>query len=105
VAQYLVEFTRTAEREIEEIAEWIAADSLEAAGRWLDDLLAVVDRLETMPSRCPLAPENESHTEEIRQLIFGRYRVLFTIQPGRVVILHVRHGARLPLRPERAIPP
>jgi plasmid stabilization system protein ParE len=52
-----------------------------------------------MPARCPFAPENEDHTQEIRQLIFGRYRVLFTIQPGRVVILHVRHCARLPLRP------
>jgi plasmid stabilization system protein ParE len=33
-------------------------------------------------------------------MIDGRYRILFTILPGRVVILHVRHGARLPLRPE-----
>ena len=96
--QYLVDYTRTAAREIEEIEEWIAADSLEAAGRWMDGLLATVDRLERMPSRCPLAPENEEHANEIRQLIYGRYRVLFTIRPDRVVILHVRHGARLPLR-------
>jgi plasmid stabilization system protein ParE len=100
VAQYLVDFTRAAEREIEDIAEWIATDSLEASARWVDGLLTVVDRLETMPARCPLAPENDSHTAEIRQLIFGQYRVLFTIQPGRVVILHVRHGAQLPLRAE-----
>jgi toxin ParE1/3/4 len=96
VAQYLVDFTRAAEREIEGIEEWISADSPEAAGRWMGGLLDAVDRLERMPSRCPLAPENESHAEEIRQMIYGRYRILFTIQPGRVVILHVRHGARLP---------
>jgi plasmid stabilization system protein ParE len=53
-----------------------------------------------MPARYPLAPENEEHANEIRQLVYGRYRILFTIQPGRVVILHVRHGARLPLRAE-----
>jgi plasmid stabilization system protein ParE len=100
VAQYLVDFTRTAEREIEEIEDWIAGDSPETAARWIDGLLAVIDRLERMPSRCPLAPENESHAEEIRQMIYGRYRILFTILPGRVVILHVRHGARLPLRAE-----
>jgi plasmid stabilization system protein ParE len=100
VAQYLVDFSRAAAHEIEEIEEWLAADSLEAAGRWMDGLLATVDRLERMPSRCPLAPENESHTEEIRQMIYGRYRILFTILPRRVVILHVRHGARLPLQPE-----
>jgi plasmid stabilization system protein ParE len=100
VAQYLVDFTRTAAREIEEIEDWIAADSPEAAALWIDGLLAVIDRLERMPSRCPLAPENVSHAEEIRQMIYGRYRILFTILPGRVVILHVRHGARLPLRAE-----
>jgi plasmid stabilization system protein ParE len=53
-----------------------------------------------MPARCPLAPENEDHPKEIRQLVHGRYRILFTIEPGRVVILHVRHGARLPMRVE-----
>jgi plasmid stabilization system protein ParE len=100
VAQYLVEFTRGAEREIYDIEEWIAADSPEAAEQWVDGLLAIVDRLEKMPSRCPLAPENESHVEEIRQMIYGVYRILFTILPGRVVILHVRHGARLPLQAE-----
>lgn len=98
--QYLVDYTRAAAREIEEIEEWIAADSLEAAGRWIDGLLATVDRLERMPSRCPLAPENDEHANEIRQLVYGQYRILFTIRPGRVVILHVRHGARLPLRAE-----
>jgi plasmid stabilization system protein ParE len=100
VAQYLVEFTRIAEGEIYDIEEWIAAGSHEAAEQWVDGLLAVVDRLEKMPSRCPLAPENESHAEEIRQMIYGLYRILFTILPGRVVILHVRHGARLPLQSE-----
>jgi plasmid stabilization system protein ParE len=100
VAQYLVDFTRAAEREIEQIKEWIAVDSLEASGRWVDGLLAVVDRLERMPSRCPLAPENESHVEEIRQMLYGSYRILFTILAGRVVILHVRHGARLPVGAE-----
>jgi plasmid stabilization system protein ParE len=66
----------------------------------VDGLLAVVDRLERMPFRCPLAPENESHGEEIRQMIYGSYRILFTILAGRVVILHVLHGARLPMRVE-----
>jgi plasmid stabilization system protein ParE len=97
VSQYLVEFTRAAEREIEEIEEWIAADSRKAAARWIDGLLDIVNRLERMPARCPLAPENESHAEEIRQMNYGRYRILFTISDRRVGILHVRHGARLPL--------
>ena len=98
--RYRVDFSDTAEREIQEAGEWIAASSVEAAERWIDGLLSIVDRLELMPARFPLAPEDEDHPDEIRQVIYGRYRVLFTIRRDRVVILHVRHGARLPLRSE-----
>jgi plasmid stabilization system protein ParE len=100
VAQYLVELAEPAKLEIAEAEDWIDAESPAAAERWIEGLYDALDGLQTMPARCPLAPENKSHAEEIRQLIYGRYRVLFTIFPGRVVILHVRHGARLPLRPE-----
>jgi toxin ParE1/3/4 len=101
VTRYRVELTEPAERDIAEAEEWIAADSpAAAADRWIDGLLAGFESLETVPARCPLAPENADHAEEIRQLIYQRYRVLFTIVGRRVVILHVRHGARLPIRPE-----
>jgi plasmid stabilization system protein ParE len=100
VAQYRVELTEPAKLEIAEAEDWIDAESPAAAERWIEALYDALDGLQTMPARCPLAPENKNHGEEIRQLIYGRYRVLFTIFPGRVLILHVRHGARLPLRSE-----
>ncbi len=34
--------------------------------------------------------ENEEFSEEIRQMIAGRYRVLFTIKGRNVHVLHVR---------------
>lgn len=100
MARYQLEVTAPAEQEIEAVEDWIALDSPEAAERWSQAIFAALKTLDTMPSRCPLAPENDSHVAEIRQMIYGSYRILFTIQPGRVVILHVRHGARLPLRAE-----
>jgi plasmid stabilization system protein ParE len=100
VTRHRVELTEAAERDIAEAEEWIAADSHAAAERWIDGLLAGFESLETMPARCPLAPENTDHAEEIRQLIYQSHRVLFTIAERRVVILHVRHGARLPFGPE-----
>lgn len=45
-----------------------------------------------MPERCAKAPEDGL---EIRHLLHGRYLILFTIEPDRVVILQIRHGARL----------
>lgn len=100
MARYRLEVTEPADREIEEAEIWIAADSPATAERWAKGLFDVLRSLESMPARCPYAPENEEHSQEIRQLLYGRYRILFTILPGRVVILHVRHGARLPLRAE-----
>ena len=47
-----------------------------------------------MPMACGLAPEDDVSGHEIRQLLFGKYRVLFTIEETKVFILTVRHGAR-----------
>ena len=38
----------------------------------------------------PLAPEDDEFSEEIRQMVIGRYRVLFTIKGREVHVLHVR---------------
>jgi plasmid stabilization system protein ParE len=62
-------------------------------------LLPSIDLRECLPD-VRLLPRTKATRRKIRQMIDGRYRILFTILPGRVVILHVRHGARLPLRPE-----
>ena len=52
------------------------------------------------PSRCPTTSEDEG----LRHLLYGRkphiYRVIFTIdqQAQLVTVLHIRHGARQPLK-------
>lgn len=61
------------------------------AQKWVRDLrAATMKQLNTVPAGFPLAPESDEFREEIRQMIVGRYRVLFTIQGRRVHVLHVR---------------
>jgi hypothetical protein len=43
-----------------------------------------------VPKAFPVAPEDEEFPEEIRQMIVGRYRILFTIKGRKVHVLHVR---------------
>lgn len=43
---------------------------------------------------CGFAPENAYASCEVRQMLFGRYRVLFTIREQIVILLTMRHGAR-----------
>ncbi len=66
---------------------------------WFEEITEAILSLEEMPFRCALAPESEEFEEEIRQLIVGSYRVLFTVEEDRVHVLHVRHGKQDILRP------
>jgi plasmid stabilization system protein ParE len=61
------------------------------AQQWAGQLrTAVFKQLGVVPKAFPLAPENDEFSEEIRQMMIGRYRVLFTIRGRRVHVLHVR---------------
>ena len=100
--KYHVEITATAEAELREAYLWIREDAPERAVRWRKGLLKQIERLETLPERCPFAPENAFFAEEIRQLLYGRrsgvYRILFTIDEDIVFVLHIRHRARQVLK-------
>ncbi len=89
-----VEFARTAEQEAYVIYRYLARSSPVNAAKWYDGLERAIRSLERFPRRCPRAPEGEAFEEEIRQLLFGAYRILFVIRNRTVYVLHIRHGAR-----------
>jgi plasmid stabilization system protein ParE len=101
VKSYRVLILPSAERDIGQAYSWLAERNGEAAVRWYNRLVKVVSSLETLPERCPLAPEGRFFDREIRQILHGqkqhKYRILFDIDEDLVRILHVRHGARLVL--------
>jgi plasmid stabilization system protein ParE len=83
--------------------QWIDAESPHSAAKWLAGLLDAVASLESFPERCPVAPENELFVEEVRLHLYRMssvYRILFTIQQDKVVVLYIRIGARLFVTPE-----
>jgi plasmid stabilization system protein ParE len=99
--KYKVRITAQAEAEIEDAYIWIREDSPAHATAWRRGLLASVQKLKTFPQRCAAAPESTAFGQEIRQLLYGAYRILFVIQKNTVHVLHVRHGARQSLSPEK----
>lgn len=92
-----VEITALADANLQEIYLRIREDSPGRAAEWRKGLLKSAQMLDRFPERCPLAPESGPEIE-IRQLIHGAYRLLFTIGKDTVYVLHIRHGARQPLR-------
>jgi len=95
--RYRVVVTSTAEASLDDILRFIALDNPGAARRFVSHLRVKLKTLAQMPTRCPHAPEDGLEGLEIRHLIVGNYRILFTIDPGSVTVLQVRHGARLPM--------
>jgi len=68
----------------------------DAAERWFRGLVQAIYSLEESPERCPVIPEQEEFSFEIRHLIFFSHRIIFSIERDkkRVVIYRVYLGAR-----------
>jgi len=82
------------------IAQWIEEEgTTEAADRWVADITDAIRSLEAFPGRCPLAVEARGgRGPAIRQLVRGRYRILFAVMDPVVLVLHVRHARQRAMR-------
>lgn len=90
--------TPRAAADAEAAYRWIAREAPDTAVDWYNGLLEAISTLDTLPNRCPLAREAPALRREVRQLLYGKYRILFVIDGKAVRILHVRHGARRSVR-------
>jgi toxin ParE1/3/4 len=81
---------------VEEISDNIAADNVGAARVFLIDIFAAVERLRSFPQSGRAVPE--VNRQDIREIIFKKYRVVYRVARQQVSILTIRHGRqRLPL--------
>jgi plasmid stabilization system protein ParE len=99
--RFRIEFTDVADMEVEETFLWMLTRSPDQADQWQEGLEDAVDKLADFPRSGPLAPENDAFAIEVRQLLYGKYRVLYTLvdtdddgEEDTLRVLHVRHGAR-----------
>ncbi|MCI0357385.1 MAG: type II toxin-antitoxin system RelE/ParE family toxin [Planctomycetaceae bacterium] len=85
-----IRWKKAADDDLAEIVEHIAADSPQAAERFLDDLLASVESLARFPFTGSIYPRYPN----ARQLVFGNYVIYYTVAAREVMIRAVVHGAR-----------
>jgi plasmid stabilization system protein ParE len=90
--RYTVVFEESAQANVRESYDWgCRAWGKQEAKQWVRQLrTAVSQQLAIVPKGFSLAPEDDEVSEEIRQMVVGRYRVLFTIRGRKVHVLHVR---------------
>jgi len=80
---------------INAIADFISEDSPEAARKWVDDLFTKVERIEEFPHCGRVVPE--TGRKDIREILFGSYRIIYRTMQTEIAILTVRHSKqRLP---------
>jgi len=101
--RYRIIVTPEAEADLRKASSYIRRDNPRAARTWLKGLRQRIKTLAHHPERCNLAPESVSFHGPIRELFYGSgnrgtYRILFAVFGETVFVLHIRHGAMLPLR-------
>ncbi len=87
-----VEWSPLALDRVSDIARYIAKDDPGAAERWVNQLFDAVERLGDFPESGRIVPE--VGVRRIREVIFGAYRVIYSVK-DKVEILTVRRGSQL----------
>ena len=94
--RYGVRLTADAERDLEAIHTFIAeADSMAAADRVLNRLMAAVETLETLPGRGSRLRELELlGFREYRQVVLKPWRMIYRVIGSQVFIYLIADGRR-----------
>ena len=75
--------------DIETIADFIAHDSPHYAQLFATKVFDSVERLQVFPESGRIVPE--MNQENIREIILGNYRIIFSILEDTVLILRIGH--------------
>ncbi len=94
--RFEVLLTADAERDLEELYDYIAEhDSQAAAEHVLDRLLAAAESLAVEPQRGTVPKElRELGLQEFRQVFFKPYRVIYRVMERQVAVLLIADGRR-----------
>lgn len=76
-----------------EIAEYISFDNPTAANKWIDDIFENVLILQTSPKIGRKVPE--INRKEIREIVYGNYRIIYRIEKFTISILTLRHTKQI----------
>ena len=84
-------FTSQAERDLEEIADFIAADNPSRAVSFIREIRERCAKIAEAPLAYPARPELG---DTLRSCVYGRYILFFQAADTHVLIVRVLHGSR-----------
>jgi addiction module RelE/StbE family toxin len=88
-----ITWSSRAKKRVSEYGEYIAQDNPDAARDWIEGIIEKVERLKDFPGRGRKVPE--ARRSDVREIFFQSHRIVYRIEPKRIVILTVRHTRQL----------
>lgn len=88
----IVEILDAAERDLEDIADYIARDNAARALSFIAEQRGKCGDLSDFPRAFPLVERFEDHG--VRRRKHGSYLIFFVIEPARIAIIRVLHASR-----------
>ena len=89
-----VVLTNRAQKDLEDIFDYIAADNPQSALKIVEEIERKLEGLETLPESGRKVPELFKSPFIYREIIVRRYRVIYRYAEDKVYVLTVRHGKR-----------
>lgn len=85
-------WTEPAVADLQAIVDYISRDSETFAIAFAQKVLKAADKLQTFPQIGRPVPESDR--DDIKELIFQNYRIIYRIGVTNIVILAILHGSR-----------
>ncbi len=85
-------WTEPAIQDLRDLRDYIAADSDFHAADFIASIITRAERLTTFPMIGRVVPEAQG--EDIREILYRSYRIIYRIVGERVDVLAVVHGSR-----------
>lgn len=90
---YKIRWSPRAVVHLQEICGFIAKDSEYYAAFFAKKVMAIVESLVEFPKSGRIVPEYQN--ENLRERIFGNYRIVYRLKDGAIEIAAISHAARL----------
>jgi toxin ParE1/3/4 len=87
-----VEFSASAQADLEDIALYIARDNPLAAEAWVQKIIVAAEKAAMLPRAGRVVPELED--PDIREVFLKTYRILYRVEAKRILVLTVFEGHR-----------
>ena len=87
-----IEWTRSAVSDVRSLRRYIGQDSEAYADRFVQRIMEAVEKSALFPLLGRRVPEADDDT--IREILFHKYRIMYRVEPTRILVLMVIHGGR-----------